>query len=209
MALQLRYFTPSLRHRPQDHTDNGEISGITAGYSKVATQLLRLFGSSDAEHDLEEAERRLDEEDGGRRRHLSRHSTAVSIEASPAESEDSSSSQQQSLTAYRLVAYILIKARLIMASLWHLIWRFSQLHAHKAAVLVLFAISLYEISAAYLILLFFLVVITPLPVLNRLTYPIITLLLGGLALAKAVYQLPMISVPQLTIGDCIDNVSIR
>ena len=94
-----------------------------------------------------------------------------------------------------------------MAGLWHLIWRFSRLHAHKAAVLILFTISLYEINAAYLILIF-LIVITPLPVLNRLTYPIITLLLGGLALAKAIYQLPMISVPQLTIGDCIDNVSI-
>ena len=127
------------------------------------------------------------------------------MEPSLTGSKDSSFSQQQTLTAYHLVVYLLIKLHLIMVASD---LRFSQLHAHKAAVLVLFAISLYEISTAYLILLIFLIVITPLPVLNRLTYPIITLLLGGLALAKAVYQLPMINVPHLIIGHCIDNVSI-
>ena len=200
MALQLRYFTPSLRHRPHTEEDG---SLVSTSYSKVAVRLLQLFGSPDAQHDLEEAEHQLEEEEeeGGRRR-PTRRSTAIHIESSPAVSEDSTLSQQRSLTAYRLVAYLLIKLRAILAGLWHLLWRFAWLHTHKAAILVLFAITLYEVSAAYFVLLVLVVGITPLPIFNVIMYPIITLFLGVLALTKAVYQLPLINVPLISTDSC-------
>ena len=207
MALQLRYFTPSLRERSRTEID-GSGSLVSTSYSKIATRLLQLFGSPDAQHDLEEAEQRQleeEEEESGRRR-PTRRSTAVHIESSPAGSEDSTLSQQRSLTAYRLVAYLLIKLRVMLAGLWHLFWRFAWLHTHKAAILVLFAITLYEVSAAYFVLLVVLVGITPLSILNVIMYPIITLFLGALALSKAIYQLPLIDVPLFSTDSCEDNV---
>ena len=113
------------------------------------------------EHQLEE-----EEEEGGRRR-PTRRSTAIHIESSPAVSEDSTLSQQRSLTAYRLVAYLLIKLRAILAGLWHLLWRFAWLHTHKAAILVSLMLSPCTKSVQHRFVLLVLVVgITPLPIFN-------------------------------------------
>ena len=94
--------------------------------------------------------------------------------------------------AYRFVRALVVRLRQLLVSLIYLTWRFLALHTHKAAMLVLFVVSLSQVSAAYLLLLLMAVVASPLPGLHRVTYPLITFYLGLLATAKVVYQAPLL-----------------
>ena len=92
----------------------------------------------------------------------------------------------------RALSYLLLKIRQLLVDLLHLIWRFLELHMHKIVSLVLFAVVLSQISAAYLVLLFTLLFVVPLPYLNPLTFPLMTLYLGAFTTIRMVYQLPII-----------------
>lgn len=96
-------------------------------------------------------------------------------------------------TCYRVTKYAFNKTRQIIVNLNSILWRFLELHLHKIAALVLFATSLSQISAAYWVLLVLVLFMLPLPYLNPLIYPMITLYLGVLSTAKMVYNLPIMS----------------
>ena len=78
-------------------------------------------------------------------------------------------------------------------SLVRLVWRFLALHAHKGAMLTLFIVSLSQISAAYLVLLLMAAVASPLPRFYRVLYPVISLYLGLVVVAKMIYQAPLLN----------------
>ena len=96
-------------------------------------------------------------------------------------------------SCYRFMRYAFNKTRQIIIDLNNIFWRFMELHLHKIAVLVLFATSLSQISAAYWILLVLVLLVVPLPYFNTITYPIITLYLGLLCTTKMVYNFPVMS----------------
>lgn len=93
---------------------------------------------------------------------------------------------------YQFTLYLFAKTKQIVVDLIHLIWRFLELHMHKITTLVLFAVALSEISAGYWILLVMVLITIPLPYLNPLMYPVVTLYLGLLTTLKMVYQVPII-----------------
>jgi hypothetical protein len=73
-------------------------------------------------------------------------------------------------------------------------WRFLELHLHKIICLVLFATTISQISVLYLALLaFLLALVVPVPFINALTYPLLSLYLGTVTILKMVYQFPVIS----------------
>ena len=94
---------------------------------------------------------------------------------------------------YRFTRYLFHKTRQIIVDLNNIFWRFMELHLHKIVVLVLFATSVSQIDAAYGVLLVLVLIVVPLPYLNTLTYPIITLYLDLLCTVKIVYNLPVMS----------------
>jgi len=93
---------------------------------------------------------------------------------------------------YQVTIYLFVKTKEIIVALVYLIWRFLELHMHKIATLVLFAVALSEISAGYWILLLLLLITIPLPYLNPLLYPLVTLYLGLLTTMKMIYQVPIV-----------------
>ena len=93
---------------------------------------------------------------------------------------------------YQVTIYLFVKTKEIIVALVYLIWRFLELHMHKIATLVLFAVALSEISAGYWILLLLLLITIPLPYLNPLLYPLVTLYLGLLTTVKMIYQVPIV-----------------
>ncbi len=88
--------------------------------------------------------------------------------------------------------YIVQKSRQLLVSLLDLFWRFLELHLHKVVGLTLFAVCITQVSALYWVLLLLLLLAFPLPVLNFLTYPLLTALLGAISLTKMIYQIPLI-----------------
>jgi hypothetical protein len=96
-------------------------------------------------------------------------------------------------SCYRYMRYAFHKTRQLIVNLNNTFWRFMELHLHKIAVLVLFATSISQISAAYWILLVLVLIVVPLPYLNPLTYPIMTLYLGLLCTTKMIYNFPVMS----------------
>lgn len=102
---------------------------------------------------------------------------------------------------YRLTVYLLLKSKQIVVELVHISWRFLELHVHKVAMLVLFAVALSEISASYWLLLGLLLFVTLLPYFNPILYPLLTLYLGLLATVKTIYQFPIIQKDRFNISD--------
>ena len=107
------------------------------------------------------------------------------------EGEESVHKKQQ-FNVYHVLSYLLIKLRYSIVCLWDLFWRASVLHAHKMVMLCLFILALYEISLSYFVLVCFIFLATPLPIFNRISSPIVTLYLGVLAVAKLLFQLPVV-----------------
>ena len=109
----------------------------------------------------------------------------------------------------RALSYLLLKIRQLLVDLLHLIWRFLELHMHKIVSLVLFAVVLSQISAAYLVLLFTLLFVVPLPYLNPLTFPLMTLYLGAFTTIRMIYQLPIIKTSDFNLtSNCSILVSV-
>ena len=92
---------------------------------------------------------------------------------------------------YRWTKYAFNKTRQVIVDLYTVIWRFLELHLHKIVALVLFATSVSQINAAYWVLLVLVLIVVPLPYLNPVLYPLITLYLGLLSTTKMVYNLPI------------------
>ena len=90
-----------------------------------------------------------------------------------------------------MLSYILLKIRQVLVDLFYLMWRFLELHSHKIVSLILFVVVLSQISAAYWILLATLLVVVPLPYLNPLTFPLMTIYLGVFTTLRMIYQLPI------------------
>ncbi len=108
--------------------------------------------------------------------------------------------------AYRIVQYLYIKLRQLTVASVRLLWRFLELHLHKVISLTIFAVAISQVSACYWVLLVALVVVVPLPLLNIVTYPLLTLYLGFLIATKMVYQVPMINSDWLEIENCTNEV---
>ena len=94
---------------------------------------------------------------------------------------------------YQITSYLLLKTKQIVLYLVQLSWRFLELHLHKISMLVLFAVSLSEVSAGYWILLAVSLLAVPLPYISPLLYPLITTYIGLLATLKTIYQFPIIN----------------
>ena len=92
----------------------------------------------------------------------------------------------------RVTMYILLKTKQTIVELGHTFWRFLELHVHKIAMFVLFAVALFEISAGYWLLLILSLLATALPFLIPVFYPLLTFYLGLLTILKTIYQLPII-----------------
>ena len=136
--------------------------------------------------ELQESLVHISEEEAASARHsVLRHRTA-SIASSTARSSS------KLYRCYQLTMYLFAKTKQIVVDLVHLLWRFLELHMHKITMLVLFVVALSEISAGYWILLLMLLIAIPLPYLNPLMYPVVTLYLGLLTTLKMIYQLPFI-----------------
>lgn len=93
----------------------------------------------------------------------------------------------------QITSYLLLKTKQIVLYLVQLSWRFLELHLHKISMLVLFAVSLSEVSAGYWILLAVSLLAVPLPYISPLLYPLITTYIGLLATLKTIYQFPIIN----------------
>ena len=104
--------------------------------------------------------------------------------------------------SHRMVTYAIVKTRQVTVAVINLIWRFMELHIHKATCLFLFAVAISQVSAAYWILMALLLVVVPLPYLNPLTYPLLTLYLGVVTTIKMIYQLPIIERSDFDIDNC-------
>ena len=128
----------------------------------------------------------VSEEDAGHLEHsLGRQRTASTL---------STTTQPNSklYRCYQITIYLFVKTKEIIVALVYLTWRLLELHMHKVATLVLFAVALSEISAGYWILLLLLLITIPLPYLNPLMYPVVTLYLGLLTTMKMIYQVPIV-----------------
>ena len=131
---------------------------------------------------LPEDQVRASEEDAGQLEHsLRRQRSTSTTQPSP-----------KLYRCYQITVYLFVKTKEIIVALVYLIWRFLELHMHKIATLVLFAVALSEISAGYWILLLLLLITIPLPYLAPLMYPVVTLYLGLLTTLKMIYQVPII-----------------
>ena len=95
---------------------------------------------------------------------------------------------------YKFSSYVFNKTRALTVAFIELAWRFLELYLHKIIVLTLFATAISQVSVLYWFLLLLVVVfVVPIPYINPLTYPLLTLYLGVVTVAKMVYQFPVIS----------------
>ena len=101
--------------------------------------------------------------------------------------------ENSSVSFYRFLVYALIKLRQFLLFAWHLFWRFFELHTSKLIVVTIFAYGLYEPSATYFFAIVVAVVIAPLPFLNPIVYPLLTIYYGVLSVSKYIFQFPIIS----------------
>ena len=124
------------------------------------------------------------------RRSVQRQSTTESVVSS-------STHQTKLQSCYRFMLYSFRKTRQLLVELLNLFWRFLELHLHKVVGLTVFAVSITQVSVIYWFLLLFLLLVLPMPVLNFLSYPILTLFLGAVSISKMVYQTPLIKVSYL------------
>ena len=95
---------------------------------------------------------------------------------------------------YKFLSFAFNKMRTVVIYLTDLTWRFLELYLHKIIALMLFVTAISQVSVMYWILLVFvLVFMVPIPYINPLTFPILTFYLGLVTSLKMVYQLPIIS----------------
>ena len=94
---------------------------------------------------------------------------------------------------YRYLACLFNKSRTLLLELISLTWRFLDIHLHKIIVFLLFVMSLSQISIAYWVVMLLLVFIVPLPYVNKVMFPLVTLFLGAITVVKSVFQFPIIS----------------
>ena len=169
LALQLRYFTP----KPHPQTQESELS-----IGHVLTRFANAVSIVDI--DFKQLEDEIEQK---------RDQKTVS-----AINEDSLviKGKSKTLTLYRVIMYLLVKVRQFLVGLWHLLWRFFELHTHKLAIICLFVVCIYEISIAYVPVILFILIATPLPIFNWIGYPVMTVYLGMLSLGKFLFQLPLI-----------------
>ena len=180
MALQLRYFT-SQREEAGEESFQSSI-----GFNRVISQVFEKFvpiGEEGREMSLRLG---VTTEAGEKRQ-----SAWTELEASNMDGADMEVPTQK-LTAYRVVMYVLTKLRMAVVFLWHLAWQFAYVHTHKLALISMLALALYEISLGYFILVVLLLLTTPIPFLNFVSYPIITVYLGIMSMAKFFYQLEVV-----------------
>ena len=169
LVLQLRYFTPFFAGVVEGTDSDTLTHNIGILFNRMAS-----FVTKDSQRmsqimaDLE----RIEEEEEGV---VEEHDRGVSLPIS--------------ITVYKIILFVIVKLRLGIVSLWHLMWRFLQLHLHKAIILSLFGLSLHEVSASYLLLVAMVLITTALPIINRVVYPLVTAYLGLLTLGKFLFQL--------------------
>ncbi len=215
IALQVRYFT---LHKTPQHTSQVTQDRITV--AQVLSGLTRAVALTDLQ--LGDIERDIvkKEEERERRRERAKSSsdemdladddllddTPIDEEWEVTGTRETTPTDSTSVTFYRILIYSLIKLRQFIIMLWHVMWRFFEIHTSKLVVIALFAFGLYELSATYFIAIVITVIIAPLPFLNPLMYPIITVYLGVLAVVKYIYQFPIISVYNFN-KNCTDTVS--
>ena len=217
IALQVRYFT--LHKMPQHIAsqitqDRITVAQILSGLTRAVT--LTDLPLGEIERDIVKKEQELE-----RRRERAKSSSDemdladddLLDDGTPIDkgwevtgSRETTPTDSTSVTFYRIVIYSLIKLRQFIIMFWHLMWRFFEIHTSKLIVIALFAFGLYELSATYFIAIVITVIIAPLPFLNPLMYPIITAYLGVLAVAKYIYQFPVISVYNID-KSCNNTVS--
>ncbi len=211
IALQVRYFTPRTkpRHEPQPTQDRITVAHLLSGITRAVALTDIQFG--DIERDIERQEQQRER----RRKSVNDPLEEVNLtdmkqeggigdgwevtgsrEATPTDS---------SLGFYRILVYSLIKLRQFIVFVWHLCWRFLEIHTNKLVVIAIFAYGLYELSATYFFVIVVVMVLIPLPFLNQFLYPLLTVYIGILAIGKYIYQFPIISATSTVIDDC--NVS--
>ena len=167
LVLQLRYFTPFFAGVVEGTDSDTLTHNIGILFNRMAS-----FVTKDSQRMSQiMADLEREEEEGV----VEEHDRGVSLPAS--------------ITVYRIILFMIVKLRLGIVSLWHLMWRFLQLHLHKAIIVSLFGLSLHEVSASYLLLLAMILITTALPIINWVAYPLVTAYLGLLTLGKFLFQL--------------------
>ena len=169
LVLQLRYFTPFFAGVVEGTDSDTLTHNIGILFNRMASFMTK--DSQTMSQIMADLERIEEEEEGV----VEEHDRGVSLPAS--------------ITVYRIILFVIVKLRLGIVSLWHLMWRFLQLHLHKAIILSLFGLSLHEVSVSYLLLVAIVLITTALPIINRVVYPLITAYLGLLTLGKFLFQL--------------------
>ena len=183
LALQIRYFTPSpscttmAQEGPDGTSINfGQMTNLVSTDNKRGEE-------KEEREEVEEVEE-VEEEGEGR--------------------DESDISTPSALTIYRIAHYVLFQLRRGIVAIWYLSWRLLELHLHKAIVLSLFGLCLYEVSASYLILVALVLLIAALPIVNGLAYPAATLYLALLSLGKFLFQISLIESFNIDVDeDCV------
>ena len=213
IALQVRYFTPRTapEHDSRVTQDHISVAQVLTGLTRAVTLTDIQFG--DIEKDIERQEQ---EKERRRERRKSINEALEEVDLTDMKQEEDigdgwevagareTTPTDSSLGFYRILVYSLIKLRQFIILVWHLLWRFFEIHTSKLVVVAIFAYGLYELSATYFFVIVVVVVITPLPFLNPILYPLLTIYLGILSIGKYTYQFPIVSVFNV-IKDC--NVS--
>ena len=198
MALQLRYFTP--KYLPLSRNVLSEDDQADLHIADLLIRKVLAINKNNGDQSPEREEY-LDIDSEAVKEKRRRRSTKGQPEDSKEVEEGAESGSDEGaesgqkkhkFNVYSIVSYILIKLRYFVTSLWHFFWRFSELHTHKMVLLALFIVAQYEVSLSYLVVVCFIFLTTPLPLFNSISYPIMTLYLGLLTLAKFLFQLPVV-----------------
>jgi hypothetical protein len=164
LALQLRYFTFKPHHEQQ-----------TADITTIITQL------------TSNRRRSLVDTKSGSTSSSNGASTSVSTTM---EGEEVT---KKKLTFYQVLNFVFVKLKQLVVFLWYVFWRFSTLHCHKAAMLLLFGIGLHEVSVSFLVVVVFVLAAAPFPVLNLFSYPLVTIYLGVITFGKFIFQIDLVN----------------
>lgn len=74
-----------------------------------------------------------------------------------------------------------------------LFWRLMEIHLHKIIALVMFSIVISQLGAILMVVLIMMILTTPLRQLNTFFYPVFTVIVGCIVIAKMVYQVPIVT----------------
>ncbi len=205
MAVQLRYFSSSsfrIRENQEElesSTSAFDLTTLVPDNIRNALQnTLNRFGTEEEEEEEEEVKRDEEEkeiEEGGivkmkKQSTLKRQGTIIIVPSKFS----------------RLFSYLITKTRATIVYLVIIAWRFLELHLHKIICLTLFAAAISQISVFYLILLVFVILILPLPYMNPLTFPLVTLYLGFVTLLKMIFQTPIVRERYLNFPDSNSSI---